>query len=345
MTYKPNNVLVTGGMGFIGSHFVEYLIAKENISLIVNVDKLTYAASKDNVARLNTSTKHKFIRADICDADTISSVFKEYSIDTVVNFAAESHVDNSISSPHNFIATNIVGTFTLLEEAKKYWMKVGANESELRFHQVSTDEVYGSIDNNQESPNELAVYDPSSPYSASKASSDYLVLAYYKTYGVPVTLSHCSNNYGAYQHGEKFIPVVINSCVNKTPIPIYGDGSNIRDWIHVRDHCEALWCILKQGSVGSKYNVPGGFEISNLELAKLICGIMDQLRPADFSYESLLTFVDDRLGHDWRYSINGDKLYKECGWRSNIKFAVGIEETVKWYLMREHDKAKFVAKA
>ena len=343
MIFKPKNVLVTGGMGFIGSHFIDLLVTQNNIEKVINLDKMTYAASRENVERFNGFSKHEFVKGDICDVELVSTIFKKYYIDTVVNFAAESHVDNSIESPDNFIATNIVGTSVLLEVAKKYWVKMAANK--YRFHQISTDEVFGSINKNQEPVKEDANYNPSSPYSSSKASSDHLVMAYYKTYGLPITITLCSNNYGCYQHDEKFIPVVINSCVNRAPIPIYGDGSNIRDWIHVQDHCQAIWSVLERGNVGEKYNIPGGFEISNLGLAKLICGIMDEYIPLEISHESLLTYVTDRLGHDWRYSINGKKIQQECGWEPCVNFTTGLKETVKWYLMRNSSDTKACANA
>ena len=345
MSYYPKNILVTGGMGFIGSHFVELLCTEDENLSIINLDKLTYAALNENTARLRKFRNHTFIKGDICDEGLIKTIFEKYPIDTVVNFAAESHVDNSISSPENFISTNIVGTFTLLESAKKYWSDKKIHNYEYRFHHVSTDEVYGSIRKNQEPVAEGAVYDPSSPYSSSKASSDHLVRAYYKTYGIPITISHCSNNYGPYQHKEKFIPVVINSCIKQSPIPVYGNGGNIRDWIYVKDHCEAIWSVINYGKIGDSYNIPGGFEISNLDLANLICRIMDVLKPINSPHESLITFVEDRLGHDWRYSISGQKLNKDTNWRPKTKFKDGITDTVKWYLMHEFNKVGSCASA
>ncbi len=302
MTYKPNNMLVTGGMGFIGSHFIKHTSLNELATKIINLDKLTYASSQQNVSRLNSIPGYTFVKGDICDSELVSSIFEKYSIDTVVHFAAESHVDNSIVSPDEFINSNIVGTYVLLDVARKKWCRNGLVDNNVRFHHVSTDEVYGSIGVDQQPVKETAVYNPSSPYSSSKASSDHLVFAYHKTYGLPITMSHCSNNYGSYQHLEKFIPVIVKACVDNAPIPVYGDGSNVRDWINVTDHCEAIAAIIESGKVGEKYNVPGNLEISNIELAKLICKILDDIRPTKKPYASLLTFVNDRLGYDWRYS-------------------------------------------
>ena len=331
MSKGPKNILVTGGMGFIGSHFVEMLLKRDEVKKLINLDKLTYAANKENTHRFDSYPKHKFLKGDICDDNFVKSIFNEYDIDTVVNFAAESHVDNSIDAPDNFIETNIVGTSILLECARRSW-NLKDKKSYYRFHQVSTDEVYGSITAEHQPLREDALYNPSSPYSASKASADHLVTAYHKTYALPISISLCSNNYGSYQHSEKFIPVVINSCAQKIAIPIYGDGSNIRDWINVYDHCEAIWSILIDGEVGEKYNIPGGFEISNLNLAKLICDIFDKFTLNNNSFDTLSKQVPDRLGHDWRYSINGEKLANDCGWRPSIKFNSGLSETIQWYL-------------
>ena len=333
MNIYPNNILVTGGMGFIGSHFIAVLLNNNKIKSVINLDKLTYAANKENLNRFDGYKKYKFIHGDICNEKTVNSIFKENDIDTVVNFAAESHVDNSISAPQNFIDTNIVGTSVLLECSKKYW-DLNNSSRYYRFHQVSTDEVYGSIGKGETSLSESALYNPSSPYSASKASADHLVTAYYKTYGMPITISLCSNNYGSFQHYEKFIPVVINSCVNQTDIPIYGDGSNIRDWINVNDHCEAILSILIYGRLGEKYNIPGGFEISNIDLAKMICDIYDKSSFQNDTFSKLKKNVPDRLGHDWRYSISGEKLAKDCNWKPKIQFDAGLSETVQWYLSR-----------
>ena len=329
--YKPKNLLVTGGMGFIGSHFIELACKNENVESVVNIDKLTYAASQGNISRLSAFRKHEFIQADICDANTIAAVLREYSIDTIVNFAAESHVDNSINSPQDFINTNILGTFCLLEEARKYWAGLNQFDSS-RFHHVSTDEVYGSINKEQTAPTENAAYNPSSPYSSSKAGSDHIVQAYHKTYAMPTTMSHCSNNYGTYQHDEKFIPVVINACMSQQDIPIYGDGSNIRDWIHVQDHCLAIWSVLEKGRLGQKYNIPGEFEISNIDLAKMICSILNDLLTTDFDFLSLIRHVEDRLGHDWRYAIDGEKIHTECEWRPTMQFYDGLKDTITWYI-------------
>lgn len=333
-------MLVTGGMGFIGSHFIEHVSSNKLASKIINIDKLTYASSQENISRLGSISNYKFIKGDICDSGLMSSIFEKYSVDTVVHFAAESHVDNSIVSPDEFINTNIVGTYALLDVARNKWSRNGRVGENVRFHHVSTDEVYGSIGLDQKPVNETAVYNPSSPYSSSKASSDHLVFAYYKTYGLPVTMSHCSNNYGSYQHLEKFIPVIVKACVENAPIPVYGDGSNVRDWINVADHCEAIATIIESGKVGEKYNVPGNFEISNIELANLICEILDCIRPAKKPYASLLTFVNDRLGHDWRYSIDGSKIKKECDWYPQTDFHVGIKETVQWYLSQQFNQAE-----
>lgn len=342
MLFEPKNILVTGGMGFIGSHFIEQISSNKQTKVIINLDKLTYASSKENIERLSTLPNHKFIQGDICDRNVVELIIKDYSIDTVVNFAAESHVDNSIVSPEEFIRTNIIGTHVLLDIVRRNWCNDRDKNSKYRFHHVSTDEVYGSITLDQPPVNETAIYDPSSPYSASKASSDHLVSAYYKTYGLPISMSHCSNNYGTYQHFEKFIPVVINCCLEKKPIPIYGDGSNIRDWVHVVDHCTAISTIIRKGRIGEKYNVPGNYEISNIDLAKNICNILDKIVPEETSYTSLLHYVDDRPGHDWRYSIDGKKIKTECGWSPQIKFQEGIKNTVKWYLSKKNKLTKIV---
>lgn len=331
MSSSPKNILVTGGMGFIGSHFIEMLLSKAEVNQVTNIDKLTYAANEHNKYRFEENSRYQFIHGDICDEKLINSIFKKHDIDTVVNFAAESHVDNSIFEPENFIATNIVGTSVLLECARKYW-DLSDKSRYYKFHQVSTDEVYGSIHAEDKPVAEDALYNPSSPYSASKASADHLVMAYYKTYGLPTSISLCSNNYGSYQHSEKFIPVVINSCVKQIDIPIYGDGSNVRDWINVSDHCEAIWLILGRGKLGEKYNVPGGYEISNLCLANMICDIYDNLNGTRDSFKKLKKYVTDRLGHDWRYAINGNKLSTDCGWAPKINFKSGLTETVQWYL-------------
>lgn len=317
-------MLVTGSAGFIGANFVHQEL-KNNLDLhIVSVDKLTYAGNIENLSGIDSS-RHTFVRGDIVDEKLISHLLSTHHIDTIVHFAAESHVDRSIENPRAFIETNIVGTFNLLQCARQH---VSLN----RFHHISTDEVYGTLDKNAAAFTEQHPYQPNSPYSASKAGSDHLVRAYAHTYGLPVTISNCSNNYGPYQHREKLIPTIIHACLNQKTIPIYGDGSNIRDWIFVIDHCDAISKIIRDGKVGETYNVGGECEISNLELAKLITQLMDTYFLDQAPHEKLIQFVTDRPGHDWRYAIDNGKISRELDWYPGTKLIEGLRKTIGFYV-------------
>lgn len=330
--YHPLNVLVTGGAGFIGSNFIRYALKQHSDVNIINLDVLTYAGSLENLADLPAPNRYSFIQGDICDQALVKNIFNQYQIDTVVHFAAESHVDRSINSPAQFIQTNVVGTFTLLEAARQFWLeqkKWGLNQ--CRFHHISTDEVFGSLKYDEAPFTELHRYTPNSPYSASKAGADHLVRAYFHTYQLPVTISNCSNNYGPYQHAEKLIPTIIRHCFAEEAIPIYGDGSNIRDWLYVEDHCVGINSILMYGTPGSTYNMGGCEEMNNLSVTKIICKTMDKLYPRYFPYYSLVKFVTDRPGHDWRYAIDTRKIKKDLGWASQENFYSGIEKTIKFY--------------
>lgn len=341
MKYQPKNILVTGGAGFIGSNFIYHMLETDSQINIVNLDLLTYAGSLDNVKTFVEDKRYAFIQADICDANLIEQLFRTYSIDTVVHFAAESHVDRSIASPEIFVKTNVLGTFTLLEAAKVYWLQEKNKPSEqCRFYHISTDEVYGMLKSDDSPFVETNPYAPNSPYSASKAGSDHLVRAYFHTYGLPAIISNCSNNYGPYQHTEKFIPTVIRQCLNNQTIPIYGDGSNIRDWLYVEDHCRAITILMQKGRLGETYNIGGCNEQSNLVVAKLICQIMDNICPKEMKHETLISFVTDRPGHDWRYAVDIGKIYDEFDWQPEVDFMTGLQQTVKWYLEKKMGNLK-----
>ncbi|MDG2252940.1 MAG: dTDP-glucose 4,6-dehydratase [Methylophilaceae bacterium] len=332
--YHPKNILVTGGAGFIGSNFIHYILSNNKNIKIVNLDSLTYAGNLDNLNGLPDINRYKFIKGDICDLELIKILLRDNQIDTIVHFAAESHVDRSIVGPNIFVKTNIEGTAILLEEARIFWQEdMSWTEKDCRFHQISTDEVYGSLGEADQAFTEKSPYDPSSPYSASKAGADYLVRAYFRTFNLPVTISCCSNNYGPLQHQEKLIPTVIRSCINSEPIPVYGDGSNIRDWLFVIDHCSAVNSILSKGKVGHTYNIGGDNELSNINLILQICYLLDELIPSglDGGYKSLISHIHDRLGHDWRYAINADKLKNETGWSPNSRFDEMLLKTIKMY--------------
>lgn len=319
-------MLVTGAAGFIGCNFVRYMLEKYEDLHIYSFDKLTYAGHLKNLEKLPHNGKnHTFIQGDICDAKAVDEALKKHQIQTIVHFAAESHVDRSISGPQDFVQTNVMGTFVLLEAARKY---------ALRFHHISTDEVYGSLGPTDPAFSETTPYAPNSPYSASKAASDHLVRAYFHTYKLPVTTSNCSNNYGPHQHAEKLIPTIIRSCVEGKPIPIYGNGQNIRDWLYVEDHVAAIDLILQKGKLGEVYNVGGKNEQTNINLVKTICGILDQIRPADHKYESLISFVTDRPGHDQRYAIDNTKIQTELGFVPKYDLLDGLKKTVEWNLTR-----------
>ena len=324
------NLLVTGGSGFIGSNFIRHLLTETDFSgRIINVDSLTYAGNPENLRDIESrfAGRYIFIREDICRLEEMAKIFDYHGIDTVCHFAAESHVDRSIAAPDAFIHTNILGTYNLLELAGKRKAQI------KRFHHISTDEVYGSLGEDglfrEDSP-----YRPTSPYSASKAASDHLVRAYFHTYGLPVTISNCSNNYGPYQFPEKLIPLMILNALADLPLPVYGDGRNIRDWLYVRDHSAALWTILKNGAAGETYNIGGNCEIENLRLVEQICGIMDSMPGLDFkcSRKELITFVTDRPGHDRRYAIDASKIRNELRWAPQTPIETGLRETIEWYV-------------
>jgi dTDP-glucose 4,6-dehydratase len=333
--HDPKNVLITGGAGFIGSNFVRHLLESDRGVRIVNLDKLTYAGTLDNLDELPDPNRHTFVKGDICDRGLVDRLLQGHEIDTVVHFAADSHVDRSISGPAPFIHTNFVGTFELLDAARHYWMdEDSASTPNRRFHHISTDEVYGSLRRDDPAFSEVTPYAPNSPYSASKAGSDHLVRAYVQTYGLPATISNCSNNYGPYQHLEKFIPTVISSCCEGRAIPVYGDGSNIRDWLYVADHCRGIDEVVRKGTVGHCYNIGGCSEWANIDVVTKICEIMDELRPNGAPHAELISFVEDRPGHDWRYAMDITKIKEELGWAPQETFDTGVRRTVEWYCRR-----------
>ncbi|PLW96795.1 MAG: dTDP-glucose 4,6-dehydratase [Marinilabiliales bacterium] len=323
------HILITGGAGFIGSHLLHLFVNKYPEYLIVNADKLTYAGNLENLKEIENAPNYRFEKADITSNDEISELFKKYDFDGVIHLAAESHVDRSISNPMEFINTNIVGTVNLLNVARAHW---NGNYEGKRFYHVSTDEVYGSLGDTGYFT-ESTAYDPRSPYSASKASSDHLVRAYFHTYGLPVVLSNCSNNYGPYQFPEKLLPLFIHNIRNRKPLPVYGKGENIRDWLYVGDHCEAIDTIFHKGTAGETYNIGGNNEWKNIDLIRLLCKVMDnKLGRKEGESEELITFVKDRAGHDMRYAIDASKVKKELGWEPKTDFPTGLEKTVDWYL-------------
>ncbi len=327
-------ILVTGGAGFIGANFVLDWLGKESAA-IVNLDKLTYAGNLGSLQSVGNDPRHVFVHGDICDSGLVTGLLEKYQPSAMVHFAAESHVDRSIHGPEDFVQTNVVGTFRLLEAATEYFSKLPAGEREVfRFLHVSTDEVYGSLEPGDPAFSESSPYAPNSPYSASKAASDHLARAYFHTYGLPVVTTNCSNNYGPYQFPEKLIPVVILNALAGKPLPVYGDGMQVRDWLYVRDHCSAVRAALHKGRPGETYNVGGNSEKPNLEVVRAICRILDKLRPAQDGrpYERLISHVGDRPGHDRRYAIDSRKIRSEIGWNSAETFDSGIRKTVAWYL-------------
>ena len=333
-----NKILVTGGSGFIGSNFIHYLINNTDYQRIINLDKLTYAGNNENLINIQQNIRYKFIKGDICDRQCIKKIFQDYSPNKIVHFAAESHVDRSIDGPKDFINTNIVGTSILLEESLSYYNKLKKlSKSSFKFHHISTDEVFGSL-GEKGSFVEDSPYDPSSPYSASKASSDHLVRAWHRTFGLPVTISNCSNNYGPYQFPEKLIPLMIINCLSNKSLPVYGKGENIRDWLYVEDHCKAINLILQEGAIGDTYNIGGNNEISNLNIVESICTILDKLKPSNSgkSYNQMISFVKDLPGHDFRYAINTTKIKKDLNWEPKETFDSGLIKTIKWYLENEN---------
>ena len=328
------NVLVTGGAGFIGSNFVKYLLKEEDVQ-IINYDALTYAGSLENLKDLSDPSRHKFVEGNICDAPLLGKIIRKNKIDTVVHFAAESHVDRSIHGPAEFIQTNIIGTFTLLEAFKQFWIDDQAFSSEaVRFHHISTDEVYGSLEPDDPPFSETTPYAPNSPYAASKASSDHLVRSYAHTYGLPITITNCSNNYGPVQFPEKLIPLIILNAIIGKNLPIYGDGQQIRDWLYVEDHCDAILRVVKDGLPGETYNIGGGNQPTNLEIVEMISAILDQRLPDSpfIPHKSLIRYIEDRPGHDRRYAIDSSKIRTDLGWEPRETLNSGLQKTVDWYL-------------
>ncbi len=325
-------ILITGGAGFIGSNFVLDWIAAEGTP-VVNFDKLTYAGNPANLASLKSDSRYVFAQGDICDRTLVASLLQKHQPQAIVHFAAESHVDRSIHGPGEFVQTNVVGTFSLLEEARAYWGTLAEPaKSRFRFLHVSTDEVYGSLGSADPAFSETTPYAPNSPYAASKAASDHLVRAYHHTYGMPVITTNCSNNYGPLQFPEKLIPLMILNALNGKPLPVYGDGKNVRDWLHVSDHCSGIRAALAKGKPGETYNIGGNSEKTNLEVVHAVCTILDELHPAGAPHTKLITYVKDRPGHDRRYAINAEKIKRELGWEPREKFDRGLRKTVEWYL-------------
>jgi dTDP-glucose 4,6-dehydratase len=327
------NVLVTGGAGFIGSNFVRYLLEVDPQVRIVNLDALTYAGSLENLKDLPQAQRHTFVQGDICNRDLVRDQLHRHQIDTIVHFAAESHVDRSIISPEPFIQANVIGTFTLLEVARQYWLVEKALPIEkVRFHHVSTDEVYGTLKPDDPAFSETTPYAPNSPYAASKASSDHLARSYNHTYQLPVTISNCSNNYGPRQFPEKLIPLIILNALTGKPLPVYGDGQQIRDWLFVTDHCEAIHKILTRGVSGETYNIGGNNQPANLTIVETVCDLLDELQPLAEPHRNLIKFVTDRPGHDRRYAMNISKIERELGWQPRYSLTDGLLATVKWIL-------------
>ncbi|AVH49399.1 MULTISPECIES: dTDP-glucose 4,6-dehydratase [Acinetobacter] len=327
-------ILVTGGAGFIGSAVIRHIIQNTN-NQVLNIDKLTYAGNLESLKEIDQYPNYEFKQIDICDREQITAAIDAFQPNAIMHLAAESHVDRSIDGPAAFIQTNIVGTYTLLEAARKYWMGLDAEaQQNFRFHHISTDEVYGDLEGTTDLFTETTSYAPSSPYSASKASSDHLVRAWHRTYGLPIIVTNCSNNYGPYHFPEKLIPLVILNALDAKPLPVYGNGQQIRDWLFVEDHARALYKVVTEGVVGETYNIGGHNEKQNIEVVKTICKILDELKPQanGQTYESLITFVKDRPGHDLRYAIDATKIQNELGWTPTETFETGIRKTVQWYL-------------
>lgn len=330
-------ILITGGAGFIGSAVIRHMISNTEHS-VINVDKLTYAGNLESLLEASGSERYEFVQADICDHGAMHTIFAKHQPDCIMHLAAESHVDRSISGPSAFIETNIVGTYTLLEVCREYWQSLEGNQKNaFRFHHISTDEVYGDLHGTDDLFTETTPYNPSSPYSASKASSDHLVRAWQRTYGLPILITNCSNNYGPCQFPEKLIPHMILNAISGKPLPVYGDGKQIRDWLHVEDHARGLCQVLEQGKPGSTYNIGGHNEVANIEVVRAICTLLEELAPetrpqSEQGYHDLITFVTDRPGHDVRYAIDASKIERELGWVPAHTFEQGLRETVIWYL-------------
>ena len=332
-SHQSRNIIITGGAGFIGSNFVRHWCNTYKSDRVVVLDALTYAGNRANIADLEQTANLRFVKGDICDRQLIDKLLAEENIDTIAHFAAESHVDRSILGPGAFVQTNVVGTFTLLEAFRQRWLKQ-EKPNNYRFLHVSTDEVYGSLEPNDPAFSETTSYSPNSPYSASKAGSDHLARAYYHTYGMPTMITNCSNNYGAYHFPEKLIPLMCINILLGKPLPVYGDGQNIRDWLYVKDHCRALDTVIHKGKPGETYNVGGNNEVKNIDLVKMLCQLMDELAPNIPVNPSsqLITFVKDRLGHDRRYAIDATKIGTELGWTPQVTVEEGLRKTVQWYL-------------
>jgi dTDP-glucose 4,6-dehydratase len=331
---QAKSILVTGGAGFIGSNFILQWLATENRP-VVNLDKLTYAGNLANLESASSDNRYSFVHGDIGDRGLIAELLQRHQPQAIVHFAAESHVDRSIHAPDDFVRTNVNGTFNLLEETRAYWSALRDDaKTAFRFLHVSTDEVYGSLGATDPAFSETTAYAPNSPYSASKAASDHLVRAYHHTYGLPMLTTNCSNNYGPYQFPEKLIPLVILNALNGKPLPVYGDGQNVRDWLYVADHCDAIRTVLRKGRVGETYNIGGKNEKRNLDIVNVICALLDELRPNDsvVPHSKLITFVQDRPGHDRRYAIDARKIEAELGWKPRETFETGIRKTIEWYL-------------
>ncbi len=328
-----SKILVTGGAGFIGSNFIQFMLDRDNPPTIINFDALTYAGSLDNLQNLPNQDHYQFIKGDINDRELLDKTLRQFNVNVIVHFAAESHVDRSISGPAAFIQTNLVGTFNLLEAARMYWLEEKKlTQNDCHFHHISTDEVYGTLKENDPAFTETTPYAPNSPYSASKAGTDYLVRSYYHTYGLPVTTTNCSNNYGPNQHREKLIPTIIFACLEEKNIPVYGDGSNIRDWLYVEDHCHAIERVISQGKLCETYNVGGNNEWPNINIVHTICDELDKVHPGNKPYRELITFVKDRPGHDWRYAIDITKITHELNWQPQETFKSGLKKTIQFYL-------------
>jgi len=324
-------LFVTGGAGFIGSNFVVATLAKTG-EPVVTLDKLTYAGSLMNLAAVSSDSRHSFVRGDICDRDLVRSLLRKHKPRAIVHFAAESHVDRSIAGPSEFVQTNVVGTWSLLEEARTHWNDSG-KDGAFRFLHISTDEVYGSLEAAEAAFTEETPFAPNSPYAASKAAADHLVRAYFHTYGLPVLTTNCSNNYGPHQYPEKLIPLMIRNALGGKPLPVYGDGRNVRDWLYVADHCDALGMVLAKGEPGQTYNIGGESERANHEVVQTLCALLDRARPRkNGSYADLISYVTDRPGHDRRYAMNIAKIRRELGWQPRESFETGLEKTVQWYL-------------
>ena len=330
-------VLVTGGAGFIGANFIPYFIENNPKIHLINLDELTYAGDLENVKEVENHLRYTFVKGDICDRNLVESLFEKYDFRGVIHFAAESHVDNSIKNPDAFIRTNVFGTFNLLDIARNYWMEVPnqykSDYKNCRFHHISTDEVYGTLGETGLFTEETS-YAPNSPYSASKASSDFMVRSYFHTYGMNVISTNCSNNYGPKQHDEKLIPTIIRKAISGENIPIYGDGKNIRDWLYVLDHCKGIELVYKKGELGETYNIGGRNERNNLYIANTICEILDKISPKETSYKDQISFVTDRPGHDFRYAIDATKIEENLGWKADENFESGIKKTIEWYLKK-----------